>query len=104
MEKIFKNLEEALLQIAELENVKSDYVVEDLLALEDTVKADLTEDGEINFNEYGRVLYVLEGFRLPTGITITIKDTETYGEPSKVEVVQFSEDMKRKVVLFVDYL
>ena len=107
MEKLLENLNEALISIAELEGLSVDLVNEDFANIKDIIALSLTgaKDLErINLNEYSRTVIVMDYFDKLTSVVLTVKDKNTYNEPTKVEVIQYSDKYEYNKILFVDYL
>ena len=107
MDKLLENLNEALISIAELEGLSVDLVNEDFANIKDIIALSLTgtkDIAKINLNEYSRTVIVMDYFDKLTAVVLTIKDKNTYNEPTKVEVIQYSDKYEYKKILFVDYL
>lgn len=107
MDKLLENLNETLISIAELEGVSVDLVNEDFANIKDIIALSLTDTKDIekiNLDEYSRTVIVLDYFDKTTAVIFTVKDNKSYNEPTKIEVVQYSDKYEYKKVLFVDYL
>ena len=107
MDKLLENLNEGLISIAELEGISVDLVNEDFSNIKDIISLSLTgtkDIEKINLNEYSRTVIVMDYFDKLTTVVLTIKNKNTYNEPTKVEVIQYSDKYEYKKILFVDYL
>lgn len=107
MDKLLENLNEALISIAELEGLSVDLVNEDFANIKDIIALSLTgtkDIAKINLNEYSRTVIVMDYFDKLTTVVLTVKDKNTHNEPTKVEVIQYSDKYEYNKILFVDYL
>ena len=107
MDKLLENLNEALISIAELEGLSVDLVNEDFANIKDIIALSLTgtkDIEKINLNEYSRTVIVMDYFDKLTSVVLTVKDKNTHNEPTKVEIIQYSDKYEYNKILFVDYL
>jgi hypothetical protein len=107
MDKLLENLNEALISIAELEGLSVDLVNEDFANIKDIIALSLTGTKDlkrINLNEYSRTVIVMDYFDKLTTVVLTVKDKNTHNEPTKVEIIQYSDKYEYNKILFVDYL